>query len=458
MKKYIKTILFTVFSISFLAGCQTELDDFNNNPNNPSNSNPSLLLAAMELSTFQTHSSGLMRNAGIFTQHLQGTNVGQLGAISYYVVNEGEINNEWNLIYGTTLMNGHILNRDFANDYPYYNGIGQILTALNLGYVTDMWGDVPYDNAFLAADGSKAPKYNTQEEIYQRLQTILDQAIINLKKPKNSNEEVPGDDDYIFKGQTGKWIKVAYVLKARYALRLSEVDTNAAQKALDYINLAGMLSIADDAETYFLGETNSFNQWYAFNKQRKNYLKMGKYFVNDLITNNDPRLSFMVGKDDNGEYSGNAANDDDTVETSYIGPKFANPDSQIGIITYAEAKFIEAEAKFRLGQDAKPALQAAVTASVLKITGNAITSDFLETSTSKVDLETIMQQKYIALFLTMEPYNDYRRTGFPALIPNQNSDTKLIPLRLPTPSDERQYNPNATVVSNVTTNVWWDKN
>ena len=57
----------------------------------------------------------------------------------------------------------------------------------------------------------------------------------------------------------------------------------------------------------------------------------------------------------------------------------------------------------------------------------------------------------------MEPYNDYRRTGFPALIPNQSSNTKLIPLRLPTPLEERLYNSNATVVSNVTTPLWWDK-
>ena len=458
MKKYIQKIILTALTITMLTGCQAELDDFNNNPNQPSTSNPSLLVAAMELSTFQTHSSGLMRNAGIFTQHLQGTNVGQLGAIGYYVVNEGEINNEWNLIYGTTLMNGHILSRDFATNYPYYNGIGQVLTALNLGYATDMWGDVPYDDAFLAAEGNKTPKYNTQKEIYQRLQNILDQAIVNFEKPLANNEVVPGNDDFIFKGKIANWIKVAYVLKARYALRLSEVDGNAPQQALDYLNMAAMTTIADDANTYFLGDTNSFNQWYAFNKQRANYLKMGKYFVGNLSDANDPRLPFMVGLDLNGGYSGNAANDDNTVNTSYIGPKFASPNSQIGIVTYSEAKFIEAEAKFRLGQDANPAFEAAVGASVLKVTGTAVTSDFLKSATSTVNLATIIQQKYIALFLTMEPYNDYRRTGFPALVPNQNSDTKMIPLRLPTPSDERQYNPNAIVVSNVTTNVWWDKN
>ncbi|HEX8016131.1 MAG TPA: SusD/RagB family nutrient-binding outer membrane lipoprotein, partial [Flavobacterium sp.] len=138
---------------------------------------------------------------------------------------------------------------------------------------------------------------------------------------------------------------------------------------------------------------------------------------------------------------------------------FASHDWQIGIVTYAEAKFIEAEAKARLGQTGvQAALQQAVTASVTKITGVAPSGTFLANATTTFDIANIIQQKYIALFLTMEPYNDYRRTGFPALIPNQNSDTKTIAVRLPTPSDERQYNRNATVVSNVTTKLWWDAN
>jgi len=469
MKKYIKNIILAAFSVSLLAGCQTELDTFNENPNDPSTSNPSLLIAAMELGTFQTHSSGVMRYSGIFTQHLQGTSVGQMGAVGLYTVSEGDVNNEWNLIYGTNLMNGHILNRDFAKDYPWYNGIGQVLTAINLGYATDMWGDVPYDEAFLAAEGNKTPKYNTQQEIYTRLQSILDQAIVNLSKPKASNETTPTNDDFIFKGKVEKWIKVAYVLKARYALRLTQVEgsTVAAQKALNYINSANMVSNDDNANTFFYGDANSYNQWFAFDGQRRNYIKMGKYFVDNLVNNNDPRLPFMVGEDVNGNYSGNAAEDDTSVNTSYIaGTDFPDDSDQngfasynwnIGIVTYAEAKFIEAEAKARLGQPAQTALQEAVTASVTSITSTAPSATFLATATATSDVANIIQQKYIALFLTMEPYNDYRRTGFPALVPNQKSDTKVIPVRLPTPSDERQYNANATVVSNVTSKLWWDK-
>jgi hypothetical protein len=467
MKKYIKSIILAAFCVSLLTGCQSELDDFNNNPNGPATSNPSLLVAAMEVATFSTHTTGLMRYSGIFTQHLAGTNEGQMGPIARYIITEGDVNNEWNLIYGTTLMNGHILNRDFGKDYPYYNGIGQVLTALNLGYATDMWGDVPYDEAFLAAEGNKTPKYNTQEEIYQRLQTILDKAIVNLSLSKESNKQMPGKDDFIFEGRTEKWIKVAYVLKARFALRLTAVEGNvAAQKALDYITIAGMTENADDANTFFTTESNGLNQWYAFEVSRKNYLKVGQFFVDYLKNTNDPRLSKMIALTVPPknvpvgfvpDYIGNAPEDQTSIGTSYIGSAFASEASQIGIVTYAEAKFIEAEAKARLGQSGvDTALQEAVAASVRKITSTDPTAPFLAAATADITIAGIIQQKYVALFLTMEPYNDFRRTGFPALVPNQNANIKLIPVRLPTPSDERQYNPNATVVSNVTSKIWWE--
>lgn len=465
MNIYIKKIILTAFSISLLASCQSELDNFNDNPNDPTTSSPSLLLAAMEVSTFSNHTSGLIRASSVFTQHLAGTDVGQMGKVANYLISENDITNEWNTLYGTTLMNGYLLNRDFAAKYPYYNGIGQILTAINLGYATDMWGDVPYDEAFKAEEGNRAPKYNTQEEIYQRLQSTLDAAIVNLNKPESSNTLVPGEDDFIFNGDTEKWIKVAYVLKARYALRLSQVDANAAQKALDYITASGIDSNSGDANTYFPATANGLNQWYAFDNQRTNYLKMGKFFVDYLTITDDPRKTYAVASelnedgDPTGIYSGNSPEDQESVGTSYIGPAFASATSNIGIVTYAEAKFIEAEAKLRLSDPlgAKAALEEGVKASVLKITGTPATDEFITSVTATVDLENIIQQKYVALFLTMEPYNDYRRTGFPALVPNQNSASKLIPVRFPTSVEERNYNPNATVVSNTTTKVWWDK-
>lgn len=459
MRKYIKNIILSIFSISMLISCQNELDTFNENPNDPITTTPSLLLASMQVSTFSNHTTGLVRTANILDQHLAGTLVGQLGETQRYIITEQDANNEWNTIYGTTLMSGYLLNRDFATKYPYYNGIGKILTALNLAYASDMWGDVPYDEAFKAEEGIKAPKYNTQEEIYTRLQTILDEAIIELKKPLSANVSVPSSDDFIFGGKTEKWIKIAYVLKARYALRLSQVDTGAAQKALDYITLSGISSNSDDANTYFPGTSNGLNQWYAYEVDRGNYMKMGAFFVDYLVNTSDPRLEFSVAENSTGGYSGNTPEDINTTTSSYIGPAYASPTSPVGIVTYAEAKFIEAEAKFRLGQNggAQTALEQAIAASVLKITGTAATPTFLAQATAGINLNKIITQKYLALFLTLEPYNDFRRTGFPTLVANQLSSTKIIPVRLPTPSDERNYNPNATVISNTSTPLWWDK-
>ena len=82
MKKYIKSIILTAVSISLLTGCQSELDSFNENPNSPISTTPSLLLATMEVSTFSSHTSGVIRIGNILDQHLIGTSIGQLGEIS----------------------------------------------------------------------------------------------------------------------------------------------------------------------------------------------------------------------------------------------------------------------------------------------------------------------------------------------------------------------------------------
>ncbi len=49
------------------------------------------------------------------------------------------------------------------------------------------------------------------------------------------------------------------------------------------------------------------------------------------------------------------------------------------------------------------------------------------TGNSTHDQETIITQKYIALFLQPEVWNDYRRTGYPAIPGAQMPRTALIP-------------------------------
>jgi hypothetical protein len=61
------------------------------------------------------------------------------------------------------------------------------------------------------------------------------------------------------------------------------------------------------------------------------------------------------------------------------------------------------------------------------------------------------------MFGQVEAYADWRRTNLPALTPNASGVIPSIPRRLPTVIDERLYNKNAVVISDITLPVWWDQ-
>ncbi|MDY3536611.1 SusD/RagB family nutrient-binding outer membrane lipoprotein [Riemerella anatipestifer] len=451
-----KKVLFIITSL-FLASCSRELDTFNENPNSPTEVTPSLLLSNVEVGTFSIQTTGLARLSGIWSQQMCGTSAGQLGDYAVYNLPENAIGNEWSSLYTGVGVNAKEIINKYGSESPYYSGIAKVILAINMGYATDFWNEVPFSQAFKGKEGDYHPIYDKQEAIYKGLQSMLDEAIVELGRPESANKNLPGGDDLIYEGDVSKWIKAAYTLKARYALRLSEVTSgaDAAQKALDYLN-KGFSNQADDMNAVFKGGGSSQNQWYAFDKSRANYLKMGSYFVNLLKKNADPRLPFYASKDSKGGYSGNDANNLNDLETSSLGSYLSTIDKSVGIITYTELKFIEAEAHYRLGHtnEATSAFKEAVRSSLKLVTGSANDS-YVNAVTGTVDLENILLQKYVALFGSMEPYNDYRRTGYPALTPLSGS---AVPKRLPTPQNERLYNKNAVVVGNITDAVWWDKN
>ncbi|PRB02006.1 hypothetical protein CQ046_13665 [Chryseobacterium sp. MYb7] len=439
----------------FLNSCQHELDTFNDNPNSPTEiTSPKTLLTGGEIGTINNGTGNLTREISLLTQHTNGNQFQSLDYTNYFLT---ELDNEtdWSNIYKTG-VNLHQIITQFGDKYPYYSGIAKILLALNIGYATDTWGDVPFSEAFQGVDNF-SPKFDTQQNVIAQIQSYLDSAIVDLSKPGNANLELPAGDDIFYAGNIGKWKKLAYAIKARYALRLTqrEGSTVAAEKALNY--LANSFSSKDDNLIAKFDGGNNQNLWFGFNNQRSGYMSMGKYFIDLLQNSNDPRLPYYAELNTSGGYSGSAPEDSD-INASPFGSYFAGNASTSNIIfSYSEIKFIEAEAQFRLGNTttAQMALKNAVSVSLIDVTG-ADNPTFATTASASVTLQNIITQKYSALFTTMEPYNDWRRTGFPILTPNQNSQSKKIPLRLITPKAERTLNNNATVVSDVNIPVWWD--
>ena len=191
---------------------------------------------------------------------------------------------------------------------------------------------------------------------------------------------------------------------------------------------------------------------------------MGKFFVDTLASTADPRLPFYAALDENGGYSGSSVDPAEAdVTTSAIGSYFGSPASVAPIATFVEAKFIEAEAKFRSGDNdgAATAHNDAVKASILQITGSnddTFEAAYATENAGTISFDKIMFQKYIAMFTQVEVWNDWRRTGIPELTANPSSNLPGIPTILPTSQDERLYNSNAVNVTNILSKVWWDAN
>ena len=468
MKNIFSAGILTLLLLLGSASCSKFVDGYETSPNSPTETNAGLLTTVIEVSTFAHYSGQFARFATIMTQQCAGAQA-QYEDIANYSVLEGDNNNEWASHY-SAITDCNILIDLAGASNPHYSGIGKILKAMNLALTTDLWGDIPNREAGEGLDGEAFfnPGYDAQEVVYQDIQQLLTGAIADLSKSADDNIILPGSDDLIFNGDVTNWIITAHILKARYENRLSKRDpAGSATRALadlDNAFAAGLSSPASDCNAIFPGDGNSLNQWFAFQNDRADYIKMGEGFVNLLKAIDDPRLPFYATEDVNGDISGTPLGT--TVTTSSdVGSYFASATSPAPLVSYVEAKFIEAEAAFRANDKmrAANAHNEAIKAHVAQVTGAPVPAAYETAQASETDatitLEKIMTHKYVALFTQFEAYNDWRRTGIPQLMPNPNGVVAGIPRRLPTPQNERLYNTNAPrpSITDVLKPVWWDE-
>lgn len=462
--KRILLLLVPVFAV--LGGCQKFVEGYETSPNDPTEVTPALQLASAQLGTFSSNVGQLARVSAVLTQGCAGTDF-QMVDVATYDIQEGDNDNEWEGLYADCLIDLESLIAG-AEINPRYAGIAQVLKALNLGLLTDVWGDVPNSEALMGLQGTDFfnPAFDAQQDIYTNIQQLLTDAIANLQSTDEDNLEVPGADDFIHGGDPQAWIITAHILRARYAIHLTKKDaTGAATEALaaydDAVD-AGLIGPENDANAIFGTAGVSLNPWNAFITNRGGYIKAGAALVDLMNTINDPRVPFYFTPDTAGTYTGTPLG---SIEqwTSDVGPYFATDNAPAPLVTYVEAKFIEAEAHFRAGNTG-PAAQAhneAIIAHITQVTGAApdaaYTADQASETAGSITLEKIMTHKWVAMFTQVENWTNWRRTDIPSLTPDPRGVVAGIPRRLPTPLSERNTNSNAEVVSNVLTPVWWDE-
>lgn len=116
----------------------------------------------------------------------------------------------------------------FCNREYYHNVfyITRIYYAFLMSAQTDTYGDIPikyYVKGMIPPEENV--EYSSQEEVYNLIFQILDQAITGLHNPPAGAQYKFSDtDDRVYKGDVNKWLRFANTLRLRLALRVSNVN------------------------------------------------------------------------------------------------------------------------------------------------------------------------------------------------------------------------------------------
>lgn len=410
---------------------------------------PSLMLSPILLASGYEYGGDESRFPSIFMQQVTG-DANQSYSAGIYNISPDDVDNMWSFGFYGGLMNNtyDLINKAEELNQKYYHAIGQIVMANLLQRTTDLWGEIPYVEAFKGNE-SKNAAFDSQEAIYAQIFNLLNSAIAEIEGG-DAGASLPGQEDLLYRNpdddidlQIGQWKKFAHALKARAFIHLVKVNPAYYDSVINEIPKS-FLSNNDNAIIPFSASSvNSENPAYQFNTQRGDITYDG-YLQTVLKTTGDPRF--------NAYYAG--------ANGLSLGSLYGSENSAVPLMTFYELKFIEAEAQFQKGNKnaAATAYNDAVKANLTYAVGNDTYAASVAKTAANIALADIMTQKYIALFLRSESWTDWRRTGIPALTPASGNVTGgAIPRALLYPSKEIRYNSNTPTGRTLTSKLWWDK-
>ena len=396
---------------------------------------------------------------------------------------------------------------------PLYWGPAQVMRSLLFGYVTDVWGDVPYSQALQgdAEDAVILPKYDAQKDIYNGLFKDLSDAANAIAGAPGSAKSL-GAADPIYSGNALRWERFANSLRARHAMRLANVDqtTAKAQLAAAIAAPGGLIaSNADNAQMRWPGDGVYDNPWAANNRTRDDH-RLSDRLMNEMIPVGDPRVAVYAqptlcylnpsgtGCPANpAQFAGmpnalTAAQAGNFSLTSsrpgrvfYSTNRFCSGCSPLTgasfpsfVMTYAEVSFILAEAAQRgwIAGSAAAYYEQGIRASMGQwgVTSDAAINAFLAQPAiayqpGTAGLRQIALQKWISLYGDgVSAWSEWRRTCVPATVkPGPDAVIATVPRRYQ--YSTREHSVNASNVDEATARLvgaadtftarmYWDSN
>lgn len=484
MKRF-KIITLLLFGLLVSVGCDSDFEEINTDPNNPT-AVPSSLLIPGVVRTAQNTSYSTFVGGDMGACWSQQFAKVQYNDEERYIPRQSVITMVWDNFYAGTnessISTGVISDSNsmyiIAESEGNNNMMGVALTLQAYGYafLTDVYGDIPFTEAMKAAtDGNIAPAYDSQEVVYTGVLAMLDEAISLL----GTSGSIDGTNDILYGGNPNLWKKFASSLKFRVLMRASGKMSVGAE--LQALVSAGNLfsSNDDDAKLIYLSADPSANPLYeSIVFGTRSEWKINSKMVDILAGANDPRLAVYAQLNEDDEYRGKPSGYNDVPNDTYnytnvsaLGEFYLRPELPGFFMSYPELKFLMAEAATKgyiSGGSAAAHYAEGITASMEynEVAGADITA-FLAVNplpaNQALALEKIATQNWIALFSQgVESWNEYRRTGFPVLTPAVDGAFNEIPSRYNYPTTEGSVNKanyEAAVAAQgadlLTTPIWW---
>ncbi len=493
--KIIKHTLVFFTAILLGSGCTHKFLEYNTNPNQmdlwtipPSGMIQELLYSGTQI--FLSRTWSLSGDLIQYTIAGSGSNT-----IHRYVIPNSVGEGVWSNLYKEAANADHMRLLAIQNEDVNYEAIAITIKVLLISNIVDTFGDCPYTQAFKnLSEGIKQPVFDTQESIYASLLEDLEYANSLYDTSVSLAEK---DRDILYGGDLAKWRKFNNSLYLRLLMRLSNRNST--------LGIAAKVSeMFNDPDTYpvFTGNGDNAEMNYDNTEPFVNYFgtllntqfttstghRPAEQLIDMMSVPGDPRISIWFrqpsGADGwKGGQSGIEAQEADLSGiANLVKDNLGQYDSPYSLMKYDEVLFIFAEAMQRgwITGDAEAYYTNAIRSSInywsgVDVTGVTVTDRVIDNFLAKVPydgtLESIMNQKYVAMFWTgFEAWADYRRTGYPALvIGNGTLNDHVLPTRLVYPTNVAETNGanyEAAVArlktvygggDDMKTPIWWSK-
>ena len=458
MKKY---IVGSVVGLLLLQGC-SKYEQINNNPNQPAAVRSDLLLNNIMYTAF-AEDGDIANSTGSYSTFVGGDMGGcwaqHLSKVQYndeerYSPRVGVVQDFWETYY-EDICNDSKKMADLAaaENNKAVQGVAKVLLAYGFSVLTDCYGDIPFTEALQSGNQIFKPKYDSQEEVYNGIIALLDEANTLLTSGEGT---IPATSDKMYGGDVTKWAKFANSLKFRSLMRIS-AKKNVSAELTDIVNNRQIFTSNSDEAKFVFGSAqpaaNPFYETVVFSSRAE--WKVNSVLVDLLNSYSDPRLPVYAQKASDGTYRGKPSGYRDLPSAAYgyanisaIGTKYLQPSAPGYFMSYAELCFLLAEAR-------QKGLISTGTASQYYEEG--ITASFAENGVSSslaaylaqpnvilsagTELKQINEQKWLALFgQGVEAWIEWKRTKIPALTPAVDAAISEIPSRYQYPTTEQSLN------------------